>query len=355
MQLTARAVPPDPYHRRVDPEAPTLVWQTYTTDSAFPRRLVHAQFRLPQTQRAVFVAGALLAVVLLLLLDGSASEALMLVVVLVAVSGVVYVLSLAQARKQLPVGSVCRAALGPDALLTETPMGSAVMPYGVFARIRTTEHVVMLQNARGKGWVAMPRAVFSGAVLDELRERVRQAEPPAGPGAQPPDGPRSTWTVDAGYAKRVTGALLAHSVLSPARAGVLSLTIVGAVVVMKLATGADAVPGAVLVAIPVIVVVVVFVFMGLSVRRQVSKQIPAGSTYGLVIGSEGLWIDGASGSGLLPYATLRAPRLRGDIVLLRTKPSGPLLALPAQLFPAGALVDVQRRIAVANPRPAPGA
>jgi hypothetical protein len=271
------------------------------------------------------------------------------------VSGVVYVLSLAQARKQLPVGSVCRAALGPDALLTETPLGSAVMPYGVFARIRTTEHVVLLQNARGKGWVAMPRAVFPGAVLDELRERVRRAEPPTGPAAQPPDGPRSTWTVDAGYAKRVSRALLASSILSPGRAAVLSCVVLGAVLAMKLAIGASPGGGALLVGIPVTVVAVTFAIVGRSVRRQVSKQIPAGSTCGVVIGSDGLWIEGASVSGLLPYATLRTPRLRGDIVLLRTKPAGPLVALPAQLFPDGALVDVQRRIAAANPQPTSGA
>ena len=358
MQRHSRAVPhdpPDPYDRRVDPEAPTLVWQTYTTDSAFQRRLVHAQFRLLLTQRVAFVAGALLVVLLLLLLDESPGEALTLLLVLVGVSGVVYVLSRVQARKQLPVGSVCRAALGPDALLTETPLGSAVMPYGVFARIRTTEHVVLLQNVRGKGWVAMPRAVFPGAVLDELRERVRRAEPPTGPAAPPPDGPRSTWTVDAGYAKRVSRALLASSVLSPKRAAVLSCMIVGAAVVMNLATGPSATPGAVQVGIPVAVVAFTFVVVGLSVRRQVSKRIPAGSTYGLVIGSEGLWIDGAGVSGWLPYTTLRTPRLRGDIVLLRTKPAGPLVALPAQLFPDGALVDVQRRIAAANPQPTSGA
>ena len=109
-----------------------------------------------------------------------------------------------------------------------------------------------------------------------------------------------------------------------------------------------------LVALPVTIIALVFGLTGRAVRRQVSKQVPAGSTFAVVIGSEGLWIEGAGGvAGLLPYATLRAPRLRGDIVLLRT--AGQLVALPAQLFPDGALLDVQRRIAAATPRPTSGA
>ena len=188
--------------------------------------------------------GALLVVVLLLLLEESPTEALTFVLVLVGVAGLVYVLSRLQARKQVPVGTVCRAALGPDALLTETPYGSAVMPYGLITRVRTTEHVVMLQNGPGKRWIAMPRAVFPGAVLDELRERVRRAEPSTGQSAGHPEGPRSTWTVDAGYPRRVSRALLASSILSPARAGILSCLIVGLVVFMKLAVGTGEVSGA---------------------------------------------------------------------------------------------------------------
>jgi hypothetical protein len=339
----------------VEPEAPTITWYSFTTDAAFPRHVVNAQCRMLLTQPSAIVLEVFFAVILLLgAAEGPGIAGLAPALLMGGVAALVYVLSNLQVRKVVPVGSVHRAALGPDTLFTESLLGSAAMPYGLFGRIRASDHVVLLQNVRAKQWVALPRAVFPGAVLDELRERVRVAEPSTGVepptdtrGGQP-EGVTSSWTVDADYTKRVSRAYVAELIFSPARAAVLSLIVVGTSVGMAIATDATAGAGVVLVGVVVATFLVAFAFLASSLRRRVSKQIPAGSTFRVSVGAERLWIEGPGATGEMRYEMLRGVRLRGDIVLVRTAVRGQLLAMPAQLLPGGGLTELGNRIAAAQ-------
>jgi hypothetical protein len=333
----------------VELAAETLVWNTVTTDAAFPRHVANAQLRMLQAQPGTIVLEVVLApAILLSLSDGWLGAVVVLCVV--ALVALLHVVTRTQLRRLLPAGSVYRAALGANTLLTEAPLGNAALPYGVLGRIRVSRHVVLLQNSRGKQWLPLPREVFPGPVLDELRERIRAAPPAAAVesrGIVAPGGAAASWTTDPGYPKRVSRALVAESLLTKRCAGTVALLLTA---VVALTVAIDAPAGTALMFVGLFVALLVFVYAltGLSLRRRMAKQIPTGSTLQVAVGEEHLRIEGPATSGEMSYAAFRGLQVRGDIVLLRTVQAGQFVALPAQLFTEQSLRELRSRIAGAD-------
>ena len=338
----------------MEPAAETLVWNTVTTDAAFPRHVANAQLRMLQARPGTIVLEVVLAAAVLLSLTdwrvGAGGRALRRR----RWSRCCTVMTRRQLRRLLPAGSVYRAALGADTLFTEAPLGNAALPYGVFGRVRVSRHVVLLQNSRGKQWLPLPREVFPGQLLDELQERIRVAPPAAevrsaerrAAGAvRRPAGRRIP-----GYPTRVSRAFVAESLVTKGWARLLALLLTGVVAV---AVVTDASAGTGLMFVALFVALVVFVVRGRRAltastdgeadpcRQHCSRSRSARTQ---------LWIQRpAAMSGEMSYAAFRGVRVRGDVVLLRTVQAGQFVALPAQLFSEQSLRELRSRIAGAQP------
>jgi hypothetical protein len=330
------------------PSPPSLVWHTCSTDRGYARQHVAAQYR----QLFSTPLGWLIAVPLVGLVAMTASDPSMLPVAVPIVLLVVSLVAYAGIRtaRLIPVGTVIRAALGPQHLHVEGLVGQvAQVGYDTFRRVVVRGRCVVLVFRATGSFVIVPLDVFPGPVLDELRSRIAAAVPTAEPPPVTVDPGRderftATWTTDEGYARRLASASFRATVLTPRKVvGSALVCLLGFMLIGSIGTGGISVvvPGLITLAL----VPTIFWILSVGTRRQTARSVPVGSTYRLGADDVRLRI-GAPGVTLeVTYADLTDLRTRDGIVLLKQRGTGVWLTLPTQVFPGHTLDDLRRRVA----------
>ncbi|MDC7123155.1 hypothetical protein OMK64_16620 [Cellulomonas fimi] len=161
--------PPD------DPAIPVRVW---TSDAGYPARVVSVLQRRMLRSRAGW--GLLLG--LLLVVGGSSlvldsrplATLLWLVPVALAVPLGRYRMR-RQVARMIPAGTTFRAALTPDGIWMQGPLGTALTSYAAYRDVVLCSDVVVVVQRHGRRQVAYPAGLFPGADLDLLRARVAAA------------------------------------------------------------------------------------------------------------------------------------------------------------------------------------
>jgi hypothetical protein len=169
--------PPD------DPATPVREW---TSDAGYVARVSRVLLRQAYWTRrmVVVVAGVLLVVVGLLVL----AELDPVAVVSGLVAGLLVVVVLPawlgwQMRRQfgraIPAGTRFRAAVTPDALWVDGPLGASSTSWAAYRAVTQREDIVVLQHRHGRMLAALPAALFPGADVDLLRQHIEAATPGA--------------------------------------------------------------------------------------------------------------------------------------------------------------------------------
>lgn len=271
-----------------------------------------------------------------------------------------YVYGRVSAARSFPPGTRISAALGPDSLVTEGPLGRASVRLGTYRRVSVRRHLVALENRKTKVLTVYPRELFPEAFLDELVERIQVATPvaadepadatPDAVALAPPTG--TTWfRTDPGFVARMATAYFGEVTVSPARIGMLAAIVGGASVLVVVITGGEAesvVGGLVVAGLLSLLMVWSTWRRHVTVTRQLTRQIPVGFVYRAALGPHTLWLDGPGGTAETRLFAYRAVSVRGEFVFLRARRGGSYTILPIQLFPGGLLSGLRDGVIAAG-------
>ncbi|AEE47551.1 hypothetical protein [Cellulomonas fimi] len=160
------------------PDDPAISVREWTADAGYPARVVSVLSRRvlwTRRGRALLLGVALVLGGCALVLDpGPLTVLLWLLPIAVAVP-VGRVRMRRQVARQLPVGTTVRAALTPDGVWMQGPLGAAVTSYGAYRDVVPCSDVLVLVQRHSGRQVAVPAALFPGPDLDLLRARVAAA------------------------------------------------------------------------------------------------------------------------------------------------------------------------------------
>ncbi|MFC0712809.1 hypothetical protein [Cellulomonas biazotea] len=166
----------DPLLPPADPAVPVRAW---TSDEGFVGRVTRVLVRQAFWTRAMrgLVAGlVLVALGLMLLTDTGPLILAPLAVIVGLLPATVAWQTRRQLARQIPAGTTFRAALTPDALWMQGPLGTASTSYAAYRAVTLRSDVVVLSHRHGRMHSALPAALFPGPDLDLLREHVAAAQ-----------------------------------------------------------------------------------------------------------------------------------------------------------------------------------